>query len=189
MLFFLCLFYFLYFFLFFVVSLRWWMAVGNTPVAMSLEVAYSALPNMIYDQKKGGRRNLWLHYLPSCTSKLPKRSFRGIGLTQHLHTSGLAIFPDCPYARDHLKKIHGKGKIKLCCGKRGNSIHDKDSYFITVLTLLALTGYCSVRCGPSKKDILVFVFKAHYIEEVFIFYTKKYELLTDVQQTQFKNWL
>lgn len=56
-----------------VVPRRWWMAIGIVPVAMSLEVAYSVLPSMIYDKKVRG--NLWLHHLPSCTFPfLPKRS-------------------------------------------------------------------------------------------------------------------
>lgn len=65
--------FFLFFFLVSVVPRRWWMAIGIAPVAMSLEVAYSVLPSMIYDKKVKG--NLWLHHLPSCTLPLlPKRS-------------------------------------------------------------------------------------------------------------------
>lgn len=34
------------------------MAMGNTPIVMSLEVAYSALPNVIYDKKRGEKESL-----------------------------------------------------------------------------------------------------------------------------------
>lgn len=69
----LCCFIIFFSFLVSVVPRRWWMAIDVAPVAMSLEVAYSVLPSMIYDKKVKG--NLWLHHLPSCTLPfLPKRS-------------------------------------------------------------------------------------------------------------------
>lgn len=41
------------------------MAKGIMPVAMSLEVAYSLLPSMIYE--KNGRGDLCFQHMPSCT--------------------------------------------------------------------------------------------------------------------------
>lgn len=68
------------------------MRMGNVPVAISLQVAYFMLPNMIYDKKKGGGRNLVTSPFALLHFYIAREEFRGIGLTQQLHTSGLAIY-------------------------------------------------------------------------------------------------
>lgn len=47
---------------------------------------------MIYDKKKGGGRNLVTSPFALLHFYIAREEFRGIGLTQQLHTSGLAIY-------------------------------------------------------------------------------------------------
>lgn len=66
------------------------MAMGIVPVAMSLEVAYSVLPSMIYDEKgRGGISDFTI--CPPALFRIVQEDFGGSGLTQQLHTSGLEI--------------------------------------------------------------------------------------------------
>lgn len=66
------------------------MAMGIVPVAMSLELAYSVLPSMIYDKKReGGISDFTI--CPLALFHIVQQEFRGIGLTGQLHTSGLGI--------------------------------------------------------------------------------------------------
>lgn len=67
------------------------MAMHTVPVAMSLEVAYSVLPSMIYDEKReGGISDFTI--CPPALFHIIQKEFGGIGLTQQLHTSGLEIY-------------------------------------------------------------------------------------------------
>lgn len=88
------------------------MAMGIVPVAMSLEVAYSVLPSMIYDKKReGGISDFTI--CPTALFHIIQEEFWGIGLTQQLHTSGLKIQPSLFHANNHLKEIGGNGKMEI----------------------------------------------------------------------------
>lgn len=67
------------------------MAMVIVPVAMSLEVAYSVLPSMIYDKR--GRGGFSDFICPPALSLFIQKEFGGIGLTKQLHTSGLDLHP------------------------------------------------------------------------------------------------
>lgn len=66
------------------------MAMSAVPVAMSLQVAYSVLPSMIYDKKRRGESLIspfaLLHFPASS-----KSSLEGFGLTQQLQAFGLEM--------------------------------------------------------------------------------------------------
>lgn len=60
------------------------MAMGIVPVAMSLELAYSVLPSMIYDKKReGGISDFTI--CPLALFHIVQQEFRGIGLTATAH--------------------------------------------------------------------------------------------------------
>ncbi len=94
------------------------MAMGIVPVAMSLEVAYSVLPSMIYDEKRRGE-SLTSPFALLHFSISSKEFFWGIGLTQQLHTSGLEIQRGPFQANKSLKERHGNGKGKRDAAKDG----------------------------------------------------------------------
>lgn len=85
------------------------MAMGIVPVAMSLEVAYSVLPSMIYDKKReGGISDFTI--CPLALFHIFQKEFGAIGLTWQEHTSGLELQYICmPLANNHLKEM-GKWK-------------------------------------------------------------------------------
>lgn len=68
------------------------MAIGIAPVAMSLEVAYSVLPSMIYDKKVRGE-SLTSPFALLHFPIFAQKEFWGVRLTQQPHTSGPVLRP------------------------------------------------------------------------------------------------